>query len=48
MNGNERSIPQDCDPDTAPDLSRGDWPPWQAAGRQTESVNDHPSVAGRD
>ncbi len=26
MNGNERSIPQDFDPDTAPDLSRDGWP----------------------
>ncbi len=26
MNGNECSTPQDFDPDTAPDLSRGDWP----------------------
>ncbi len=26
MNGNERSIPPDFDPDTAPDLSRDDWP----------------------
>ena len=26
MNGNERFIPQDFDPDTAPDLSRDDWP----------------------
>ncbi len=26
MNGNERSIPQDFDPDTAPDLSRDSWP----------------------
>ena len=57
MNGKERSIPQDFDPDTAPDLSGDGWPekfaksdcpPWQATGRQTESVNDYPSVAGRD
>ena len=26
MNGNERSIPQDFDPDTAPDLSGDGWP----------------------
>ena len=26
MNGNERPIPQDFDPDTAPDLSRDGWP----------------------
>ena len=26
MTANENSIPQDFDPDTAPDLSRGGWP----------------------
>ena len=26
MNGNERSTPQDFDPDTAPDLSEDGWP----------------------
>ncbi len=26
MNGNERSLSQDFDRDTAPDLSRDDWP----------------------
>ena len=26
MNGNERSTPRDFDPETAPDLSAGEWP----------------------
>ena len=56
MNGNERSTPRDFDPETAPDLSAGEWPEKFAKapvrrGRppvaSPQSVHDYPTVARR-
>ena len=47
MNGNERSIPPDFDPDTAPDLSGDGWPEKfaKAAGRRGRPPVARPKVS---
>ena len=45
MSGNDGSTAQDFDPDTAPDLSRDDWPEKLAAVRRGRPPSTRPKVS---